>query len=257
MSGLRLGWFMAGFLVHCGASWPTGSMDEQTCGWVEVKARWTCSTYQVAMQRWIGIEKSPDSTLVVFSRFYSSSLEVEMDLHPVDFRVSELVPLLHCSRVPLSCFSRRTFWGCEERIDEDAQGGKMIHGSYDARNWKSLAKISHKDDKWLLQNFPALAGPMSNRTLCDRWFVPGKSQWSGGPPQLGGCLDRRRRRNWQRLLWAKSARSCQPPCLQADTRKLRRNSFKLGSCKRKLARPWLRGDCLMIHVTFVSFVPAA
>lgn len=35
---------------------------------------------------------------------------------------------------------------------------------------------------------------MSNPTLCDRWFVPGKSQWSGGPPQLGGCLDRRRRR---------------------------------------------------------------
>lgn len=96
-------------LIHGGVSgslWrkltTTGSMDEQTCGWVEVKARWTCSTYQVAMQRWIGIEKSPDSTLVVFSRFYSSSLEVEMDLHPVDFRVSELVPFLHCSRVPLS-----------------------------------------------------------------------------------------------------------------------------------------------------------
>ena len=70
----------------------------------------------------------------------------------------------------------------------------MIHGSYDARSWKFVAKISHKDDKWLLQNFPALAGPMSNPTLCDRWFLPGKSQWSGGPPQLGGCLDRRRRR---------------------------------------------------------------
>lgn len=94
-------------LIHGGVSdslWrkltTTGSMDEQTCGWVEVKARWTCSTYQVAMQHWIGIEKSPDSTLVVFSRFYSSPLEVEIDLHSVDFKFQSWYRFYIAPRAP-------------------------------------------------------------------------------------------------------------------------------------------------------------
>lgn len=129
----------------------------------------------------------------------------------------------------------------------------MIHGSYDARSWKSLGGISHKDDKWLLHFSLLLLGLCRTRhcVIDDSRIWDDLCQENPNDPvvlhNLGVALTEEGDGNWQRLLWTKSGRYCQPPCLQADTRKLRRNSFKLGSCKRKLARPWLSGDCLMIH----------
>lgn len=257
-------------LIHGGVSdslWrkltTTGSMDEQTCGWVEVKARWTCSTHQVAMQQldryWEIARFHPGSIFpLLFITFRSRD-----GFTPSRFRVSELVPLLHCSSCPLAASQGGHFEAARKELMKMLKVGsttsgshkwknshmqaKMIHGSYDARSWKSLGGISHKDDKWLLHFSLLLVGLCRTRHC----VIDDSCQENPNDPvvlhNLGVALTEEGDGNWQRLLWTKSARSCQPPCLQADTRKLRRNSFKLGSCKRKLARPWLSGDCLMIH----------
>ena len=96
------------------------------------------------MQHWIGIEKSPDSTLVVFSRFYSSPLEVEMDLHPVDFRVSELVPLLHCSSCPLAASQGGHFEAARKELMKMLKVGSTTSGSHKWKNSHMQAKMIHE-----------------------------------------------------------------------------------------------------------------
>ena len=88
--------------------------------------------------------------MVVFSRFYSSPLEVEIDLHPVDFEFQSWYPLLHCSSCPLAASQGGHFEAARKELMKMLKVGsttngshkwknshmqaKMIHGSYDARS---------------------------------------------------------------------------------------------------------------------------